>query len=489
MASRVRTLAKFVIILFLVLGTTSIIMALAYPFAKNIVLTPYSVISESDNGLSRIKSMLHANGFETKIVVSDPEAAINIRRPMIYSIIGPTLDYDIQSVLTLLSFLQNGSSLLIVDDFGRANTLLKWLFDLVDPEAMFRALFGEVPSGVRILRFEIYFNTTAVIMDAENYWQNPAYLLIQNFDRARGVVSSAVQKVLAKFATTLFVYLKLRYTQNGTEREYRFPIPPMFGFMLTSRYSWLETDLKSILEGKAKPDASEIGGIEFVVGVALDLGFGRIVIITDPDIFTNGVLKTANSQGFDNERFVLDIYRWLSRGVVNLVVFDESRKAITPENPLFGLAIIMKAITAFTRYWIISPFIPILFLMFFIIYLPHRFKTEIKLFKISGKKLGTPPYYGRYLWYMYKGGYISAFRVIVDNFRRTIKVKLGITSDSWDDILEILSKRRPDLAKDLERIKNVVEIWKRIVKGKYPKLSPDEFVKMILFIESISKKL
>lgn len=487
MSSRLATLAKFGLWTFILLMGSSIILAV---IASNLdyVMTPYSAESSAENGLSHIKDILKRSGFETRIIVSDPESIVGLGEPVIYTIFGPTLDYDLQAVITLLSLLQNGSSLLIVDDFGKANSLLNTFFSLVDPNSMFQAFFGFKPIEANITKFSIYINTSAVVLDAGSYWKNPANIVIEDFETSMGILSSRVNRVLARFATTLFLNIELRYL-NGTKKSYRVPLPGRLGIMRTSPYSWLETDFESIVKGTATPNPDEYGGVPFALGFALEVGRGRIMIITDPDIFTNEAMKIAAQNGFDNEQFVKDIFSWLGGGERRVVIFDESRKAITPENPLFGVAISIKIITFFTRYWIVAPLIPLIFIAFFIAYIPHQFKKEIRIFKITRKKEGAPPYYGRYLWYMYRGGFREAFKIIMSDFRRAIQLKMGITTSDWNEILEMIQQRRLDLSDDVEKLRHIVDVWNNIIRGRRVKLKPEDYLRMFETIKYIREKL
>ncbi|GEM_PF-2965724 len=487
MSSRLGTLAKFSLWAFILLMSTSIILAVV---ATNVdyIATPYSVTSSAKNGLSNMRNILEREGFDIKIIVSDPESVVSLEEPIIYAIFGPTLDYDLQAIITLASLLQNGSSLLIVDDFGRINSILNTFFSLLNPNIMFQALFGFKPADANITRFSVYVNTSAVVLDASSYWKNPANIIIRDFDTRLGIFSSHTRQVLARFASSFFVDLALNYI-NGSKKRFRVPLPGELGVMRTSPYSWLETDIKSIIEGTAKPDPTEYGGMVFALGLAFRIGESKVLIITDPDIFTNEAIELAWKNGFDNEQLIHDIFSWLSDGKRRIVVFDESRKAITPENPLFGIAVSMKVVTFFTRYWIVAPLIPIIFVIFFIAYIPRQFRKEIRIFKITRKKEGVPPYYGRYVWYMYRGGYKEAFKIIMSDFKRAIQLKTGITKTDWSEILELLRQRRQDLAKELEELGTIVGIWDNIIKGKKVRLKPEDYIRMFETIKKIRDKL
>ena len=482
-------LIRFCVSLFVLLMIVSL---LAATLSGGFSLTPYSVTSSTDSGLSEMRKILESHGFETKIIVSDPEIVTSLRRNVVYTIIGPTMSYDTQSALTIMSLLLNGSSVLIADDFGKANSLLSEMCRMVSTKSLAKIFLGDlIRRGAVVRSVRIIFNTSAIILDAGSYWRNPAYVVVRNFNDYYGVLSAGVDSVLTEFPAAIVVDATVYFPYNRTTKRIVAPLPPELGFMVTTQFSWLETDVDSARRGRATPDPNEWGGVPFVVSFLLEFpSGGRLAIIGDPDIFTNRVLRIADKEGFDNRRFVLDIFSWLSAPTgTRTVVFDETRKAITPENCLFGLALAMKVVTSFTRYWIIAPLLPLLFIMFFAVYLPHRIEIRIKIFKPSTKKVGTSPYYGRYLWYMYRGGYREAFRVIVDNLRRTIKMRLGIPEESWDEILEIMKERRPDIASQIKRLEEIVEIWKMIVAGKKVKVRPEEYLEMFDFIRKLKNVL
>ncbi len=489
MGSWVARLGKFIMALFIGLFLLSFLFMILTNTGYS-PSTPYSITSKSDEGLSDFKKILEDNGFETRLIVSDPESVLDLKQRVVYTIIAPTLSYDQPATLTLLTLLQNGSSLLIVDDFGRANTLLWNIWDMISASGVGEML--GVHLGVSVKSLYIYFNTSAVVLDAQNYWKNPAYVVIRNFNDYHNILHGEVSEILTEFPAAISIRLTIEY-ENKTTKTITTALPynTSISFMVTSKYSWLETDINSIMDGKAMPDSNEWGGVPFTIGVIFEsIQGGRIAIIGDPDIFTNKVLREAREGGFDNEKFIVRLFEWLSEPTGSrIIVFDESRKAITPDNPLFGISLTMKVITSFVRYWVIAPILPILFILFFIYYLPRRFRTRILIFKPSVKKVGTSPYYGRYLWYMYRGGYREAFRVIMDNLRRTIKFRLGIPREKWEDIIGELMNRRPDLAQEIERLRELVEIWTLIVRGKKVKLKPQDYIEIFDFIKKFQSKL
>ena len=177
MASLSGRIIKILLVTFTFLIVLSLSLSLLSRY-RGLSLTPYSVTSGAKNGLSDLKSILENQGFETKIIVTDPEAIISIKRNMVYTIIGPSLTYDTQAAFTILSILQNGSSILLVDDFGRINSLLRAIYDMISPTDLVRSILGgDLGPDVSITDASIIFNTTAVVLDAGAYWKNPAYIL------------------------------------------------------------------------------------------------------------------------------------------------------------------------------------------------------------------------------------------------------------------------------------------------------------------------
>jgi len=488
MGSLTARIAKFSIFTFTILIILSSVLLLAMRMGYT-PSTPYSITSGADNGLSKLNELLQSKGYKTELIMTDPETVVNMKKRVVYAIIGPSLSYDKQAALTILTLLQNGSSILLVDDFGMVNSLLMNIWSILSFGGG-GGLMGFDLGEVKVKELYIYLNTSATVLDAGSYWKNPAYIVIRNFNDYYNILEGEVDSVLAQFAASLSIEMLLEF-KNGSSKRVITSLPPELGFMLSTPYSWLETDVNSAIEGTAVPNTNEWGGVPFSIAMAFEVpNGGRLMVIGDPDIFTNKVLDIAEKEGFDNQKFILKIFEWLSEPTgTKIIVFDESRKAITPDNPLFGLALTMKIITSFIRYWVIAPAIPIMFIMFFIYYLPRKFRRKVMIFKPSTKKTGTSPYYGRYLWYMYRGGYREAFKILMDNLRRTIKFRLGIPQERWDAILEILAQRRQDLSQDLEKLKNLVDMWAEIVKGKKVKVKPEEYLEIFEFIKKFQAKL
>ena len=90
---------------------------------------------------------------------------------------------------------------------------------------------------------------------------------------------------------------------------------------------------------------------------------------------------------------------------------------------------------------------------------------------------------------MYRGGFREAFKIIMSDFRRAIQLKMGITTSDWNEILEIIQQRRPDLSDDVEKLRYIVDVWNNIIRGRRVKLKPEDYLRMFETIKYIREKL
>ena len=61
--------------------------------------------------------------------------------------------------------------------------------------------------------------------------------------------------------------------------------------------------------------------------------------------------------------------------------------------------------------------------------------------------------------------------------------------EKWDDILDILSQRRQDLANEIQRLRSVVQLWSLIIEGRKVKVTPEEYLEIFDFIKKFQNRL
>ncbi|NJE11139.1 DUF4350 domain-containing protein [Thermococcus sp. MAR1] len=196
----------------------------------------YSVLNTNWNGLSSFGKLLYSTGEITPLLAPYDSSGLENFKGTLV-VVGPNLDFSGGEIDSLRRFLENGNTLLLADDFGTGNQVLEGLG--------LRVRFSKVPLISLTYSKNSDFPLTVDIRDAE---------------LAGGVmrlVMSRPSAVLNAGNSTVLVY--------------------------SSNASML---------GK------EYGAFPLVVEVPY--GKGRIILVSDPDIFTNSLFR-------ENEAFLRNL--------------------------------------------------------------------------------------------------------------------------------------------------------------------------------------
>jgi len=173
-------------------------------------------------------------------------------------VIGPTKDYTPGEASLILDYLNRGGRVVVMDDYGTANTLLKGLNSPV--------LLNQTP-----------------LCQSSNYYENPSFPVISNI--------SGIPE-----------------TRNVKELVLNHPVSlnltgPALVVANTSQLGWLDI----VDNGYVDVDENEKFN-EYTVIASMNYDRGELLIIGDPDIITNGMLDKG-----DNRIFIDNI---LSEGAV-----------------------------------------------------------------------------------------------------------------------------------------------------------------------------
>jgi len=431
---------------------------------------PYSVYNKGPTGLSTLRSELIESGYSLKVIVSSLKALEKINSSGVLVIIGPTRDYDFQEIANLVKFLMNGGSILIADDFGKANSLLKIIWTTIN---LGLELIGQ-ESQIR----GVYFNTSAVLMDTGSFEKNPAVPIITNFFDAYGILPPTVDRILTNFPATI----SMEVYDTESKKTYDVPLPAAVSLMYSTPYSWLETNLTSVIKGQAKPDPWEWGGIPFSVGAVLPLmGSSKIALISDPDIFAN---QQINNPEFDNLDFALSLLGWLASGE-RTIIFDESHLAHLPTDPLFGIGLWYAVLVEASSSWVMAPLLPLLLFMILTGYLPRGETFKPVLFSHVKRVKPSSWFESKLRWYSRTRNYRNALASLVNHLLSEISKKYGVSGENWNEILNNLLARRPDLSVHRAKIFDFFEEVTRLIDKK-KKVKEDTFVKLVEDLRQIS---
>ncbi len=458
------TIVKIMFYLVIILTVYPVI---ASALGLTVNTTPFSIYNTGDNGLSILADRLREKGYDVEVILSSLKILRSINRTGLLVIMAPAIKYDMQEAIALADFVLKGGSVLIVDDFYAANSLLSNIWLLLNLASM---LFKE-----DVIFEGIYFNTTAVLMDVGSYYKTPANPVIVNFNDYYGMLSGKVRKVVTSFPSIISV--KIKVEQSGLFNEITTALPPEAGILLSTENSWLETDLRAAYEGDAKPDPWEWGGVAFSLGLAFELpNGGKVMMISDPDIFSN---KLVSLDGFDNLEFALSIIKWLMRDVGSKVIFfDEAHLPHAIYDPLLALSIWFKAITEVSSSWIIAPFAPFVSLLILIGYIPQLKGFRPRLFSRVERVLENSWTRSRVRGYRQARNYKQACSILLDFLIYEIIRKYGLKEGDWQEVIRELINRRADLIAYRDKIWNFIKQLHEVSIGKR-KIRERDFINLV----------
>ncbi|MGQ4892197.1 MAG: hypothetical protein ACP6IP_06875 [Candidatus Njordarchaeia archaeon] len=434
---------------------------------------PYSILNTNSDGLSETAKILKQMGLETKIITSSLKSLSRINESALLVIMAPSLPYDIEESINLLHFMLTGGSILIVDDFGRANTLLNNIWEIISMGTMF---MGNNQSAFK----GIYFNTTAIVADAANYYITPINPVITSFSDQYGI-TQGIHKILTLSPASL----SIKVTINGEDTF----VPMPYGLLQSSRYSWLETNISEALNGNLSPDPWEWGGLPFSLGLAFSFGNNKIALISDPDIFSNKALKIAKEEGYDNIKFVQSLFKWLTSPNIKLVIFDESHSAHLPTDAIYGLSLWLKILSEASSSWYIGPILPIFLFSIITGYLPKERPTSTILMSKVERVTEESPFKRRLKWYKKSKDYKNAVNLSVKYLLFEIGKKYGVRDDDLGVVFRQLLVINREFSKYSELFDSFAQEVKLIEEGKKKLKKEKDFVALMEKFMDIKRAL
>lgn len=212
---------KVAYVVLLIIGISLLLMPMSVPrFKSN---APYSVLNTEWNGLSSFGKLLYQTGDVTPILV--PYDSFNLEQMNgTLIVVGPDVDFSSREIEQVKTFLKNGGTLLLADDFGTGNELL---------------------SGLGL--YERFSKKPVLSLTYSKNYEFPVTGEILNSNLSNGVN----YLILSRPAAILHAENPLIYTSNAS--------------MFNGRYG------------------------AFAIMEAIPYGKGQVILISDPDIFTNSL--------------------------------------------------------------------------------------------------------------------------------------------------------------------------------------------------------
>jgi Domain of unknown function (DUF4350) len=223
----------------LIVIVVAVVVVLALAARFYISEADFNMENPSWNGLN------HLTGVSMKPLY-DTSALAGLGTVHTLLVVSPTREYTAQESSQVASFLQSGGRVVVLDDFGKADSLLRAIGSPI-------TVYG-VP-----------------LCDYENYHVNHSLPVVNSFNPA--VETANVSELVLNHPASLNV-------SGG-------------GYVLarTSSKAWLDYNDNSRLDGEEKM------GI-YTVAARASLGGGELIVVSDPDIGINGMVELGDNSAF-----------------------------------------------------------------------------------------------------------------------------------------------------------------------------------------------
>ena len=263
-----------------------LILALANPFIYD--TTDFSMVNTNWNGCSTIAIRTVQEGkLQPTFYYESNELTLSFRSFTDYDlpsknatlvIIGPTTPFTTQEIQYVRTFILEGGMVLLADDFGTGNQLLKGINTTtrLSNQLLVDLSFEKQAPFVNLFTFT---NTSSPLFD------NVSHLLLNYPTR---ILLGKNTSVLAE----------------------------------TTELSWIDAN------ENGKHDSGEPKGAYPILAIE-PLGQGTIVIISDPSLFINSM-----NQYFDNQQFRDNLFHYLYENR-DVVIIDESHRDINTPLQIF----------------------------------------------------------------------------------------------------------------------------------------------------------
>ena len=451
----------------------------------------FSIYNTSWDGTSDLRVQLEQQGFEFHPVVSTLNALTRLDEMGVLAIIGPTIFFDPTETAALAYFIMRGGSVIIADDFGRANDILGIVNTILRP---FVSSINTSGLGLSTLPLAGIKINGSLLMDAQSYYRSPVMPILRNFiDFPGGPSLSGVSRVITSYPSSIS-FLGFNNETGETRWVPTFsyqgvPIPS--GIAVSSSNSWLETDIASAKKGVYYPDEYEWRGVPFSVMVPLPLsaiGVGNILICSDPSIFINELMEMPN---YDNAELTNRIFEWLDWNNTGRIYYDEShlsssggRVFLSIIDPFSYVSLYLRYVDSFTMFPLLAPLFPLITFLFLRRRYPKS-KGPSPLLMTKIKQQRSRSFFAaKMAWYMNYQQFANALNLIYNRLHRRFKKKFGLDDElNAETIIGLLQTHFPyDFNfKKVEETLNRVELIIRKAK----KISEEEFTQLVIELKDI----
>jgi hypothetical protein len=237
----------------------------------------FSTYNTEWNGASQIKNVAATEGYSTANIFSMSDLSSHHKGTLVMLNPNASVGFTQADIRDIQSFVQNGGSLVLANDFGNANAVLSGL-GLSDTAHFNGALLSDnVSKGV---------------------------------DQAHPLITDVTSSSLTTGVKTL-------YFNYGTALN-------VSGSSVTVLARSDPTSYRRTATGDNAPIAGSTGAKPVLA--SLNYGQGRIILLSDPSVFINGMVSQA-----DNQQLFTNLITTLTGGDTSAtILFDQSQRASQP---------------------------------------------------------------------------------------------------------------------------------------------------------------
>ncbi|MBK5112540.1 MAG: DUF4350 domain-containing protein [Candidatus Heimdallarchaeota archaeon] len=454
----------------------------------------FSIYNEYWDGTSDLRENLEGEGFEFHPVVSTLNSLTRLdgNEMGVLAIIGPTIFFDPTETAALAYFIMRGGSVIIADDFGRANDILGLVNTIIAP---FISQINASELGFATLPIAGLKINKSLLMDAYSYHKSPVMPVIRNFPSLPGSVPmNGVSRVVTSFPSSIS-FLGIDNATGETQWYPRLSIsgvPIASGIAVSSNFGWLEKDVEKAKDGEYYPDDDEWkGSFSLMVPIPLGgLGVGNILICSDPSIFINELMGL----GYDNAQFASNIFNWLDFNSTGRIYYDEShlsssrtgRFVLGVVDPFEYVRMYLRYVNSFTMFPLLAPLFPFITFMFLRRRYPKsRGPSPLLMTKVK-RNQSRSFFAAKMTWYMNYQQFSNALDLIYKRLKRRMVKKYAVTEElSSDKIVELLDTHFPNQF----NLKDADEMLKRVelIIQKSRKISEEEFTDLVLDLKNLEE--
>ncbi len=410
---------------------------------------PFSIYNTGSNpgdGCSELALELENNGFQIDPLISSLSVINGIPGNHVLCIIGPTHYFSIIETSALIDFFLHGGSMLLVDDFGSANTILDQLALYIDswPKRMENLM---VVSAIRFTR--------GLLLDASNNDNGTPLLPAINSFNDGGRIFSSGHHVVMNYATSI-------------------EAPAGYEMATSSTNSWIVAgDVVNHIQHGGDPSYIAYNATRgdqpgpLPVMVEMQIANGTLMLLSDPSIFINNMIDRGT-----NRLFSVELFTYLAaQGQTSTIIIDHNHLGWSPTSPVLYVGLMLGQITYVSTNWLLAPLAPLLAIWMVRRYLPFgrpEKQKPMEMYRLRGQTMFTKTLYD----YINNHRYDEALQIIYGQLKRDLRRRHGLRVFDISRLLVTVSRTRQpsDIAlitDDIEALEKAIHESKRISREDF----------------------